>query len=98
MSEMKIGTWDDGSSTTNARSNNTFPPVGNFEIGTFTTTASTSTNRNGNNSTSMGEFNNAPAVTGGNVFNQTSHTNLQGGGLGIRETGIIEKLLVSLGK
>jgi hypothetical protein len=39
--------------------------------------------------TSSTEFN------GGNVFNQTPSHNLQGGGLGIRETGIIEKLLVS---
>jgi hypothetical protein len=43
------------------------------------------------------EFSNGSAnvASGGNVFNQTSH-NLQGGGLGIRETGIIEKLLVGL--
>jgi hypothetical protein len=92
MSDMKIGTWDDGSSTTaSSRSNSAFPPVGNFEIGTFTTTntsSSNSANRNGTN-----EFNGQTA-TGGNVFNQASH-NLQGGGLGIRETGIIEKLLVS---
>jgi hypothetical protein len=47
LAEMKIGTWDDGSSSSaSARSNNAFPPVGNFEIGTFsvsTTTSSAST-------------------------------------------------------
>ncbi len=98
MADMKIGTWDDGSTSTanGSRSNNAFPPVGNFEIGTFSTTATSSANRNGNASGGVGDFNAPAGTTGGNVFNQSSHTNLQGGGLGIRETGIIEKLLVSI--
>lgn len=56
-----------------------------FEIGTFN--APTASNRNGSS-----EFNNG---TSSNIFNSAANnSNLQGGGLGIRETGIIEKLLV----
>ena len=97
LADMKIGTWDDGSSSSASnRSNSAFPPVGHFEIGTFSVATTSSASTANRNSTSM-EFSNGGGgggASGGNVFNQASH-NLQGGGLGIRETGIIEKLLVS---
>jgi len=70
-------------SSSNRSSNTSFPTVSTFEIGTFN--APTPANRNGGT-----EFNG-----GSNIFNTAANnSNLQGGGLGIRETGIIEKLLV----
>ena len=87
FSEMKIGTWNEGTSNDgnrggrgeNGGSSNNFPNVGNFEIGTFNISSPSSGNHHGNE------------------FNSHHHGNNTGppqAGLGIRETGIIEKLLV----
>lgn len=72
---MKIGTWNEAS-TGNSSNSGAFPPISNFEIGTFNYSANDSSSSN----------------TGGG--NSQSGNNIQGGP-GIRETGIIEKLLVS---
>lgn len=83
--DMKIGTWDDGMRRSNNPDNNGgFPPVSNFEIGTF--------NINDPGSRSFGSG-------GGGHSNGTTQSNLGPiqPGMGIRETGIIEKLLHSYG-
>lgn len=91
MSEMKIGTWNDAS--TNSASNNSgsganFPTVSTFEIGTFNISSNNSGGGGG------GSGNN---YDHGNSFGQRGGQNAPPGGLGIRETGIIEKLLHSYG-
>eukprot|EP00095_Tigriopus_kingsejongensis_P007082 maker-scaffold1022_size69981-snap-gene-0.9 protein:Tk07082 transcript:maker-scaffold1022_size69981-snap-gene-0.9-mRNA-1 annotation:"cold shock domain-containing protein e1" len=82
-SMMKIGTWNDvpSNSSQPGAMGTNFPQVSNFEIGTFNAGSSS-----GNGFSSGG---------GNNSFSQ-SGTNITGGP-GIRETGIIEKLLHSYG-
>lgn len=79
MNDMKIGTWNDAPTNSSPQNMGNFPQVSNFEIGTFNAGGSGSNNGFSSNS-------------GNNSFSQ-SGTNITGGP-GIRETGIIEKLLV----
>ncbi|TRY73990.1 hypothetical protein TCAL_05535 [Tigriopus californicus] len=82
MNDMKIGTWNDAPTNSSPQNMGNFPQVSNFEIGTFNAGGSASNNGFSSNS-------------GNNSFSQ-SGTNITGGP-GIRETGIIEKLLHSYG-
>jgi len=81
---MKIGTWNDGRE--NNSNNSNFPSVSHFEIGTFNINdpGSRSFASNGSN------FNHMNGAT------QSNNGPIQPG-MGIRETGIIEKLLHSYG-
>ena len=85
-------------------SNNSFPTIGEFEIGTFVAPTAQSAGNTSDSGTSIfktGTFGNTEGNgsqfgTGGrNVFGQ-SQSGRPVAGPGIRETGIIEKLLVSL--
>ena len=70
-------------------------PVSNFEIGTFNmNSVSGSSNENRNNFNSMGTFGHHSGT--GNGTTQSNNGPFQPG-MGIRETGIIEKLLHSYG-
>ena len=83
--DMKIGTWNDGGNTGSNPAAGNMPAMSNFEIGTF--------NINDPGSRSFG------SGYGGNHSNGTTQSNsgpIQPG-MGIRETGIIEKLLHSYG-
>merc|ERR1719483_1379848 len=81
---MKIGTWNEGRE--NNSNNANFPSVSHFEIGTF------NINDPGSRSfASGGNFNNHM-----NGATQSNNGPIQPG-MGIRETGIIEKLLHSYG-
>merc|ERR1719312_1736037 len=81
---MKIGTWNDGRE--NNAGNSNFPSVSHFEIGTF------NINDPGSRSFASGNnFNNHM-----NGATQSNNGPIQPG-MGIRETGIIEKLLHSYG-
>jgi len=79
---MKIGTWNDGRDNSN---NSNFPSVSHFEIGTF--------NINDPGSRSFAGGSNFSHMNGAT---QSNNGPIQPG-MGIRETGIIEKLLHSYG-
>ena len=96
-SDLKIGTWNDGlGSNGNSGSQQAggggFPPVSNFEIGTF------NINDPGSRSFASGggssNFQTGGHHNGGST--QSNNGPIQPG-MGIRETGIIEKLLHSYG-
>ena len=86
QNDMKIGTWNDGNIAA-ANQGGSFPPVSNFEIGTF--------NINDPGSRSFGSGGNMYGP-GANGTTQSNNGPIQPG-MGIRETGIIEKLLHSYG-
>ena len=80
---MQIGTWNEGKE--NNTNNSNFPPVSHFEIGTSNVNGPGS--RTFASSSSFNHMNGAP---------QSNYGPIQPGE-GIRETGIIEKLLHSYG-
>ena len=95
---MKIGTWNDIGGSGNNGSNGGGQPVSNFEIGTFNMNDPGSAASRNNTFNSMGTFgggNNSSGHTG-NGTTQSNNGPFQPG-MGIRETGIIEKLLHSYG-
>ena len=85
----------------NTSGNSSFPPMGEFEIGTFVAPTAQSAGNAGDIGSSMfktSTFNNDSngsqfGAGGRNVFGQ-SQSGRPIAGPGIRETGIIEKLLV----
>ena len=83
--DMKIGTWNDAGNTGSNPAAGNMPAMTNFEIGTF------NINDPGSRSFASGY--------GGSHVNGTTQSNLGPiqPGMGIRETGIIEKLLHSYG-
>lgn len=92
-SGLKIGTWnegrnDGGSGGMGGNGSSNFPPVSNFEIGTF--------NMNDPGSRSFGGGSGYSMSNGGGPATQSNNGPIQPG-MGIRETGIIEKLLHSYG-
>ena len=84
-SGMKIGTWNEG--RTEQSNNSNFPAVSNFEIGTFNINDPGS-RAGGFGGGNFGHMNNGAT--------QSNNGPIQPG-MGIRETGIIEKLLHSYG-
>merc|ERR1719167_1929857 len=90
---LKIGTWnegrnDGGNGGMGGNGSNNVPPGSNFEIGTFNMNDPGSRNFGGGSGYSMNN--------GGGPATQSNNGPIQPG-MGIRETGIIEKLLHSYG-